>query len=1001
MNLQIYYQNVRGIKTKVNDFALNILSSDYDIICITETWLDSSIGSEEVVDSRYIVFRQDREESASTKRHGGGVLMAVKRNIIAHRIYRDDSTAENIWVNLKLEDSNFSINICLTYIPPDVSVDVFAMFINRCQEICVDSTSKRHTLILGDFNIPSIEWSNGTGMNFCEYNIITNGQKPSLFTDFLHYTNFHQFNNVKNVINNRILDLAISDLPIEIEQADALTKIDLYHPPIEIIVKNLNTNPEYLSYNNSDFSLLLEPTTTRAEVDVLHSPSAINVSDFKLCRLKDNTEYPTYNFNKTDYLKCTEELNLVDWSRLNLLDCNEFLQQFYNTLWSVIEKHTPRKKIKNKYPVWFSDVLIHQIKEKNKFRKRAKRYGNPRDYDTFSILRSRVKLGVRTCHQSYISSIETSLKQGTKALWSYAKSKRMTGVIPKIMHLDGTVVDSGREISELFSSYFSSVFDKQTLSASTTYVKDFSNFTLNSVNVSLNDVLQCLKSLDINKGPGPDAIPPIFVSKCADSLAAPLHFIFNKSLNEGIFPDLWKIARISPIFKSGDKSNVSNYRPISLLSCFGKVFEKLIYKHIFNHYRHILSPHQHGFVSNRSTITNLTEFVDFLSTNFNSRTQVDAVYTDFRKAFDKVSHPILIHKLEKSGFHGNLLRWLISYISNRSQFVSVNGYESFPKPVTSGVPQGSHLGPLLFIIFINDLISRLSCRSLLYADDLKIFQSVKTQMDCEALQMDLDALSSWCSENSMELNVSKCNIITFTKNIHKVNYSYTIGGERLLRKDSIRDLGVILDSKLLFSDHIQYIVNKSNKLLGLITRITKPFKNPNSFRILYYSLVRSTLEYGSVIWSPHYQIYINKLESVQKKYMRTMAYITGEHRNLNSYPERLIRFGEVSLVKRRTIIDVVTLYKIINNRYDSSLVSLINLNAGVRSTRSSDVFRIGTHRNNTSFFSPISRMTRSYNERCKGQNIDIFSNGMTEFRSAISLYIPDSVVTTFIVNQIV
>lgn len=444
-------------------------------------------------------------------------------------------------------------------------------------------------------------------------------------------------------------------------------------------------------------------------------------------------------------------------------------------------------------------------------------YSNPRDYDT-SFLRSRCKKLTKQCYQSFLKSVEESLESNIKGFWKFINSKKGHVSIPQTVSYGQASSSSGVGICELFSKYFGSVLVNDDTSlmdvpidADADDLKSVNS--LAQINISRDDITSKIKQLDAMKGAGPDGIPASFVKTCGEELSIPLSIIFNKSLNTGSFPKAWKLAHIIPILKSGDKSKCENYRPISILSCMAKLFESLVYNYIFNQVKPQLSTKKHGFVKNRSTITNLLEYKDFLCSSFNSGGQVDAIYTDFCKAFDKVNHAILGRKVRSFGIHGCLLRWVLSYLNNRSQLVAIKGFFSSPVSITSGVPQGSHLGPLLFIMFVNDIVDRITCPCLLYADDLKIFTEVNSINDCQMLQNDLRSLSEWCTINKMSLNVGKCFIVSFTRRrSNKIIYTYTLNEKTLDRKSVAKDLGILFDSELSFRDHYELITKRSRQL---------------------------------------------------------------------------------------------------------------------------------------------------------------------------------------------
>ena len=325
-----------------------------------------------------------------------------------------------------------------------------------------------------------------------------------------------------------------------------------------------------------------------------------------------------------------------------------------------------------------------------------------------------------------------------------------------------------RILCNLLSSVYSPAQDDDNI-YDNTYLRNLQNCSL----CLSNQVIDCeaiykkLNNLDCNKGAGPDGIPPIFIHKCAAELVLPLSLIFNESLSSGDFPSEWKVAKVVPIHKSNNDDIVSSYRPISILSTVAKIFESLICPRIQNHLKLYLSEEQHGFVESRSTSINLILFTELLTQTIDSGHQVDVIYTDFSKAFDKVSHGILIGKLRAYGITGSLLSWLSSYLTDRSFYVVVNGFRSSLRNISSGVPQGSHLGPVLFNFFINDIpnIFQFSA-TFMYADDLKLVKIIKSKDDASDLQSDLQRLVQWCQINKMHLNSSKCYHVKYTRKHH-------------------------------------------------------------------------------------------------------------------------------------------------------------------------------------------------------------------------------------------
>lgn len=372
-----------------------------------------------------------------------------------------------------------------------------------------------------------------------------------------------------------------------------------------------------------------------------------------------------------------------------------------------------------------------------------------------------------------------------------------------------------------------------------------------------------------------DGLCAYLLKKCAPSFIVPLTYIFNLSLSEGFFIDRWKTATITPVFKDGRRDDVTCYRPISKLTCVSKVFEHVVYKRLYFITKSFISPNQHGFFTGRSTTTNLTLFTEYCISAFEQGSQVETIYTDFSKAFDKVSHNILLSKLEHMGFHSNFLIWLKSYFSGRVCRVAIEDFQSSPYLQTSGVPQGSILGPLFFNLFINDISSCfVKSKFLLYADDLKLFLKADTLRDVFDLQIDLNNLNEWCISNNLHLNLSKCVHMSYFRSHNPFRFNFKIGNHTLRAVKSNLDLGVMFDTSLSFTQHIDYIVPKAYKVLGFLRRNCSDFADPITLKIIYSSFVRSKLEYASVIGCPYIKIHVARVEKVPEKVYKICYFIS-------------------------------------------------------------------------------------------------------------------------------
>lgn len=411
---------------------------------------------------------------------------------------------------------------------------------------------------------------------------------------------------------------------------------------------------------------------------------------------------------------------------------------------------------------------------------------------------------------------------------------------------------------------------------------------------------------------------------------------------------------------------VENYRGITSLCACSKVFEIIVNDALFASCKSYISPDQHGFYPKRSISTNLAPFISSCLRNMEAGAQVDAVYTDLKAAFDRVDHAILLAKLNKLGVSNGFVRWFESYLTNRKLCVKIGAHQSEYFTNRSGVPQGSNLGPLLFSIFINEIgfILPVGCRSF-YADDVKIYVVVRSFTDCLRLQHMIDEFGSWCSRNFLTLSVQKCSIITFHRKLKPVEFDYTINNHRLQHVDKIRDLGITLDSAMTFKQHYTDIIAKANRQLGFMFKISDEFRDPLCLKSLYCSLVRSILEFGSVVWCPYQTIWIARIESVQKKFVRyALRHLPwNDPVNLPAYENRCSLLGLETLEHRRTVSQAVFVAKVLLGETDSpeTLVEF-GIYAPERVLRSRNFLHLGPRSTNYSLYDPIRFMSLRFNE---------------------------------------
>lgn len=576
-------------------------------------------------------------------------------------------------------------------------------------------------------------------------------------------------------------------------------------------------------------------------------------------------------------------------------------------------------------------------------------------------------------------SFNHSIKYNPKRFWSFINSKRNNSSIPVLMTYNSCTSNTLFDSLNLFAQYFQSNLNDDVFPLDNFDVSRINTFfDFGSLQVSDEDVALGIGKLSNSFKSDNDGLSAFVLKKCLSSLTLPLRIIFNKSLRSGYFIQKWKYTTIFPILKSGDKNNVANYRPISKLTNIAKIFEHIVYDKLFYHLKRYISISQHGFMAGRSTTTNLAVFTKFCISNFEKGIQIDTIYTDFSKAFDRVPHELLLQKLSKIGFHSEMLSWFRYYLTGRLSAVSVDGICSRFFILTSGIPQGSILGPLLFNIFVNDICHCFKkSQFLLYADDLKVFKPIATLQDISDLQDDLNTLILWSDRNGLPFNFEKCFYMTYHRCRHILLSQYKMKHHVLSSVDEILDLGVVFDAKLSFNSHLNYVIPKSYSMLGFIRRNSDNVFDHYTKKALFTSFVRSKLEYASFIWSPNAAIHIKRIEKVQAKFIKyALSFL-----NFNSpvpsspvsYESKCALISMKTLEVRRKIFSLNILHGIFCGVIDcTELLHLINIFVPPRTLRRIDkFFYIDMHKTEYALNEPLTKAMRLFNDYCNILDLSI------------------------------
>lgn len=928
----LYFQNVRGLRTKIDDLVVAVCDCNYDVIILIETGLDDSINSLQLFGTDFNVFRCDRSARNSQKAKFGGVLIAVASVYKSVEIKTiNGSNLEQVSVSACIRGKRFVL--CAVYIPPDRSRDVGVIdaHLATLRELRDATPDGDLLLACGDYNQPHIAWD-CLDDGILNLDPSTTSAASAALMDGTSFLNIRQYNSIRNHLG-RILDLVFCDSDCNIvvnEAVSPLLAIDLHHPPIL-------------------FSL---PTQS----DCVDRVESLDAGEH------------TLDYSKIDFVMLNEFLMSCDWSSiLATNDVNDMAAQFCNIICNWLTDNTPRRKPPIS-PAWSSPLLRLLKRDKNSWQRKLRRHRTSETKRNFHRACNAYRKLNSTLYKSYVLRVQTNLRRNPKSFWKFVNSKRKSSNIPSSVFFGDLESTSMLESCDLFSRHFSSVFSDSAANADEVEraacnvpegLIDLRTFVVSNMYV-----VKAVRKLKKSVSPGPDGVPAIIFCRCVAVLADPLARIFTASLHQGVFPEIWRHSFMFPVHKKGDKRDVTNYRGITSLSAASKLFEIIVNDAIFFHVKSYISATQHGFMPGRSVTSNLLEFTSTCINHLENRAQVDTVYTDLKAAFDCIDHGILLRKMSRLGISDGLVDWLKSYLSNRTLRVKLGSCTSSPFAATSGVPQGSNLGPLLFTIFFNDVTLLLpSGCVLIYADDLKLYIVVKNVEDCRQLQAMLDQFVDWCRLNKLSVSISKCVVMTFNRTRTPIVFDYSIDGFVLERVEQVSDLGVMLDPKLTFDLHRSMVITKANRQLGFISRISRDFSDPYCLKALYCSLVRPIIETASVVWTPYQLSWNIRIERIQKTFIRRALRQLPwrDPLNLPPYAERCRLLSMDTLQRRRQIQQATFVAKLLSGEIDSThLLSCLNFRAPSRFLRSTFLLRQDSHRSSFGQHEPVTSMIRTF-----------------------------------------
>ena len=787
---------------------------------------------------------------------GGGLLVFVKQGLTI--LSCDKTSLFNQYCQFKLLSNNKvdTITFTLVYRSPNSSA------VNNSDLNMVINSLDKNNIIIGDFNYPNIDWIN----NISDF-------KARPFLDTINDKFLEQLVTFPTHCKGNILDLVLSDIPDRVINLEPLGNL-----------------------GNSDHSII--------SIDIIYNPSYNSTNEY------------IPNWFKADIPLFSDYLNSKNWpaefQNFNTDQCWNYLKE---TISEGMKKFVPcKRRRQNNRPPWMSQKILKLVRKKQRRYNKYMQSKSPQDFTDYKELEKTTKTAIRNAKRNFEKKL--SSEHNKRPFNSYLKSKTHARSTIGPLKLNGQLFNDNKNMATILNDYFGSVFTNP--DGASIPIPDTQVFgsPISNISFTERDIIKKIMNLKPSSSAGPDKISSKFLQTFASEVSVPLTLIFDKSMVSGDVPADWKHANITPIFKKGAKSDPGNYRPISLTSIPCKLFESLIKDGITKHLEvnALISQSQHGFTKSKSCLTNLLEFLETVTSEFEKGNAFDVIYLDFAKAFDTVPHDKLLAKMKSYGIEGELFKWFKNWLTGRKQCVVLNGESSDLINVDSGVPQGSVLGPLAFLIYINDIDAAATLIKLIkkFADDTKLGQTIINDKDRADLQECLNLICNWASKWGMHFNVNKCKVMHIGKNNPKADYY--MNGEKLADSEMERDIGIIISNNLKPSKQCSEAARKANAVLGMITKAFH-YRDRHVYINLYKQYVRPHLEFCSPAWSPWTQADINCLEQIQQRAVRLVSGLRSQ-----DYNDRLKELKLLSLKERRIKTDMITTYKILNgfDRVDPS-----------------------------------------------------------------------------------
>jgi exonuclease III len=829
-SLRILHHNIRSITKKIHFYQSFDLHRSCDIISVSETWLRPSIPNSLVSVEGFSLIRDDRK--SATKSRGGGAAIYIKSDL-KHTTLAEPSQLlseycdSSVWISINNHSGRLTkpTIVASIYLPPDS--DKLAFIDKISQVLSHQQLVGKDVVILGDLNI---NWN----ISSLEKVLLEQALQPFGLQQRVQGVTF-----VSHLGKESLLDLNFVSNSLHVAKCTILT--------CDKVISD-----HYATY------LVLQSKLTRKPRKLVETRNYKNFCPEQF--YMDATSIPFLMISQDKSLSLHKKMENIDDEILRLLN-----------------SHAPLKTIRvrgAKNP-WLSEGLLKLINEKNKFYKRvfqSSQSASDRQIQHYHKFKTFTLNQIRKAKKDYYASrLSKDTKSFYRCLQSLTGNSKTEHVIERLKIGDDETTVCRQTIAEVMNTFFTNIPGK-IAGPSTKYEQPTPNtHSFKFVSVSEEEIRKLLLSLKPHKRGGPHQIPTFIYQYLANLLSLPLSLLLSESISTSVFPDCLKAALVTPIHKKGCQEDPNNYRPISSLPIISKVFESAIKAQLLNHLENanLLNTRQFGFRQHHSTEQLLQSLLQIWRTKLDGHKPcyISALSLDVKKAFDSVNHATLLRKLPNFMLSQSAIQLLSSYLKNRKQIMKIGQTKSTPLEITSGVPQGSILGPILFTMAINDLLSVFQS-AFSYADDTVIFSVGDTVEDSISKSSSLlKKVSKWYFDNQLSLNLAKTQLCVFSNRPITHKPSITIGGSVIEVQDSLSILGVTLDPALTFSLHTKNIVSKANKLVYLSSKFRK-FLNVEQAIKIFQTIIRPIMEYCSSLLLNTSVLNIRQIELTQNRAIR-------------------------------------------------------------------------------------------------------------------------------------